>query len=170
MYRADAKLTPTDTAANQLSQSPENSLIDPTEDRLTDLDPLLQSLDSSQTDSEDNFLDISLPELPVEMEPVQLMNQLLTHLTTKPLTDIHPVPFSGTAAENILDWLKNFNRIATHNVWNDQKQLQVIPVYLKEAALNFCRSLPDETKADIDLLKTAICNRYHTQDRLYNIV
>ena len=170
MYRAGAKLTPTDTAANQLSQSPENSLIDPTEDRLTDLDPLLQSLDSSQTDSEDNFLDISLPELPVEMEPVQLMNQLLTHLTTKPLTDIHPVPFSGTAAENILDWLKNFNRIATHNVWNDQKQLQVIPVYLKETALNFCRSLPDETKADIDLLKTAICNRYHTQDRLYNIV
>ena len=83
IYRADTvvqlpKLTPINTAANQLSQSPEHSLIDPTEDRLTGLDPLSQSLDSSQTDSEDNSLNISLPEIPMEIEPVQLMNQLLT--------------------------------------------------------------------------------------------
>ena len=51
--------------------------------------------------------------------------------STKPSTEIHPAPFAGTAAENVLDWLESFNRIATHNVWNDQKQLQVIPVYLK---------------------------------------
>ena len=46
-YRADTvvhlpKLTPIDTAAKQLSQSPEDSLIGPTEDRLS------QSLDSSR--------------------------------------------------------------------------------------------------------------------------
>ena len=52
---------------------------------------------------------------------MKLMNQLLTELTTKPSTEIHPVAFVGTAAENILDWLESFNRIATHNVWNDQK-------------------------------------------------
>ena len=166
-YRADTvvqlpKLTPIDTAANQLSQFPKDSLIDPTEDRLTDLDPLSQSLDSSQTHSEENSLDISLPELPVEMEPVQLMNQLLMQLTTNPSTEIHPVPFAGTAAENILDWLKNFNQLATHNVWNDQKQLQVIPVYLKDAALKFYCSLPNQTKANIDILKAAIHIRYHT--------
>ena len=50
------------------------------------------------------------------MEPVQLMNQLLTQLTTKPSTQIHPTPFTGTAADNILDWLENFDRIAAHNV------------------------------------------------------
>ena len=52
---------------------------------------------------------------------------------------------------------------------NDQKQLQVIPVYLKDTALNFYRSLPDQTKADINLLKVALGDRYHTQDRLYGM-
>ena len=72
------------------------------------------------TDSvEDSFADTSLPEIPMEMEPVQLMTQLLTQLTTKPSVEIHPIPFAGTVAENVLDWLESFNRIATHNVWND---------------------------------------------------
>ena len=105
----------------------------------------------------------------MEMEPVQLMNQLLTQLTTNPSTEIHPTPFAGTAADNILDWLENFDRIAVQNVWNDQKQLQVIPVYLKDTALNFYRSLPDQTKTNINLLKAALRDRYHTQDRLYDI-
>ena len=55
------------------------------------------------------------------MEPVQLMNQLLTQLTTKPSTKVHPTPFTGTTADNILDWIENFDGIAAHNVWNDQK-------------------------------------------------
>ena len=103
------------------------------------------------------------------MEPVQLMNKLLTQLTTKPSTEIHPTPLTGTTTNNILDWIKNFDRIAAHNVWNDPKQLQVIPVYLKDAALNFYRSLPEQTKTDINLLKAALRDRYHTQDRLYDM-
>ena len=75
------------------------------------------------------------------MEPVQLMNQLLTQHTMKPSTEIHPAHFAGTTAENVLNWLESFNWIAIHNVWNDQKQLQVIPVYVKDTALNFYRSL-----------------------------
>ena len=77
------------------------------------------------------------------MEPVQLMIQLLTQLTTKPLIEIQPTPFTGNATDNILDWLENFDRIAAHNIWNNHKQLQVIPVYLKDTTLNFYRSLPD---------------------------
>ena len=103
------------------------------------------------------------------MEPVQLMNQLLTQLTTKPSTEIIPTLFTGTAADNILDWLENFDRIAAHNVWNDQKQLQVIPVSVKDTALNFYGSFPDQTKTDINLLKAALRDRYHTQDRLYDM-
>ena len=94
----------------------------------------------------------------MEMEPVQLMNQLLMQLTTKPSTEIHPTPFTGTAA--VLDWLENFDQIAAHNVWNDQKQLQGIPVYLKDTALNFYRSLPDQTKTDINLLKATLQGHY----------
>ena len=61
---------------------------------------------------------------------------------------------------------KNFNRIAAHNAWNDQKQLQVIPVYLKDTALNFYHSLLDQAKTDINLLKANLRDRYHTQDQL----
>ena len=82
-----------------------------------------------------------LLEFPIEMEPVQLMNQLLTQFTTKPSAEIHPIHFTGTNPDNFLDWIENFDDIAAHNVWNDQKQLQVIPVYLKITALNFYRSL-----------------------------
>lgn len=71
------------------------------------------------------------PEISIEVEPVQLMHQLLMQLTTKPPTKIHPTLFVGTALENILDWLESFNQITTHNVWNHQKQLQVIPAYLR---------------------------------------
>ena len=97
------------------------------------------------------------------------MNQLLKKLTTKSSTEIHLTPFTETAADTILDWLKNFGRIAAHNVWNDQKQLQIIPVYLKDTALNFYSSMPDQTKTDIKLLKAALQGRYHTQDWLHNM-
>ena len=116
------QFAPINPAADQSSQFPEDPLVDLKEDRLS------QPLDSSRPDSEDNSLDTSLSDIPVEMEPVQLMNQLLTQLTAKPLAEIHPAPFTGTAVDNIFDWLENFDHIAAHNVWNDQKQLQVIPV------------------------------------------
>ena len=161
--------TPFDATVTRHPQSPADSLVDSTQDRFTNRDQLSQSLDASRTDSSDNSLDTSLPELPMEIEPVQLMNQLLTQLTTKPSTEIHPTSFRGTTADNILDWIENFDRIAAHNVWNDQKQLQVIPVYLKDTALNFYRSLPEQTKTDINLLKAALRDRYHTHDRLYDM-
>ena len=76
--------TPFDRTVNHHPHSPTDSLVDSAQDRLTGRDQLSQSLGSSRTDSSDNSLDISLPELPKEMEPVQLMNQLLTQLTMKP--------------------------------------------------------------------------------------
>ena len=103
------------------------------------------------------------------MEPVQLMNQLLTQLKTKSSTDIQPTPFTGTAADNILNWLNNFDHITAHNVWDDQKQLQVITVCLNDTALNFYRKLPDQTKTDINLLKAALRDRYHAHERLYDM-
>ena len=104
----------------------------------------------------------------MEMEPVQLMNQL-AQLTTKSSTEIHATLFMGTAANNMLDCIKNFDHIAAHNVWNNQKELQVIHVYLTDIALNFYCSLPEQTKTDINLLKAALRDRYHMQDRLYDM-
>ena len=73
------------------------------------------------------------------------------------------------AAENVLDWLESFSRIVTHNLWNDKKQLQVIPVYIKDTALNLYRSLSDHTKSDVDLLKNALRDCCHSQDRRYDM-
>ena len=161
--------TPFDTTVNRHSQSPADSLVDSAQDRLTDRDQLSQLLDTSRTDISDNSLDILLSELPIKMEPVQLINQLLTQLTTKPSTEIYPTPFTGTTANNISDGIENFDHIAAQSVWNDRKQLQIVPVYLKDTALNFYCSLPEQTKADINLLKDALRDHYHPQDRLYDM-
>ena len=39
------------------------------------------------------------PELPIEMEPVQLMNEILTELTTKPSTEIQTYNSAATFAK-----------------------------------------------------------------------
>ena len=82
--RPFATAYPFDTTVNHDSQSPADSLVDSAQDRLTDCDQLSQSLDTSRTDSSDNSLDILLPELLIETEPVQLMNELLIQLTRIP--------------------------------------------------------------------------------------
>ena len=150
-----------DTIVNCHPLSPTDSLTDSAQNCVLDCDKLPQLFDSSQTDSSDKSLDTSLPELLIEIETVQLMHQLLTQLKMKPSTIIHPIPFAGTVIDNILGRLENFDSIAAHNVWNDQKQLQVIPVYLKDTTWNFYSSLADQTKTDINLLKAGLCDRYH---------
>ena len=85
--------TPVVTATNnnQLSQSSEDSVLDSEEDNFTNQNQLLQSLEDIRMDSEkDNYVETSLPEIPIEMEPVQVINQLLKQLTTKPSNKIYP--------------------------------------------------------------------------------
>ena len=65
---------PFDTTVNRHLQSPTDFLVDSAQGHLTGRDQLSQLLDSSRTDLSNNSLDISLPELSIEMEPVQLMN------------------------------------------------------------------------------------------------
>ena len=104
------------------------------------------------------------------MESLQLMNQLLTQLIIdSSLAEIHPSPFAGAAAENVLDWLESFKENATHNLWDDQEKLQVIPVYLNNTNLNFYCFLPEEIKGNIELLEAVLWDLYHTQDSLYNM-
>ena len=47
--------------------------------------------------------------------------------------------------------------------------MQIIPVYLKDTALNFYSSLPEQTETDINILKAALQDGFHTQDQLYNV-
>ena len=47
--------------------------------------------------------------------------------------------------------------------------MQIIPVYLKDTALNFYSSLPEQTETDINILKAALQDGFHKQDQLYNV-
>lgn len=79
------------TNNNQLSQSPEDSVRDSEEDNFTNQNQLLQPLENIRMDSEkDKYAETSFPETPMEMEPAQLINQLLKQLTTKPSNKIYP--------------------------------------------------------------------------------
>src|ERR1043165_1251442 len=51
-----------------------------------------------------------------------------------PLTIAKPTFFLGKPEEDAQEWIENFENIAIANGWDDNKKLQVIPVYLLETA------------------------------------
>ena len=51
-----------------------------------------------------------------------------------PSTIAKPTLFLGKLKEDAQEWIENFENIATANSWNDNKKLQVIPVYLLQIA------------------------------------
>ena len=111
-------------------------------------------------------------QLPGEMEngnQMEVINRLLETLTAKPNSDFQPTTYNGKDSENIQEWIESFNRIAAHNVWNACKQVEVISLYLKKAALTYYRSLNEETKHDADALKAALNNRFHTPEKQYTL-
>ena len=48
-------------------------------------------------------------------------------------------------------------------------KLQVIPGYLNNVALKYYRFLLGQTKGNIEFLKTALWDRYHTWDHPYDM-
>ena len=45
-----------------------------------------------------------------------------------------PSDFNGRKEEDAEEWIEHFGRIAAANNWNDQRKLEIIPIYLKGAA------------------------------------
>jgi hypothetical protein len=50
------------------------------------------------------------------------------------LTIAKPTLFLGKPEEDAQEWIENFENIAIANGWDDNKKLQVIPVYLLQTA------------------------------------
>lgn len=65
---------------------------------------------------------------------MEVLNKLLRLITTKPNLDLHPITFAGIDPKNIQEWFKNFNRTAAHNLWDKQKYVEVILLYINKAA------------------------------------
>ena len=66
---------------------------------------------------------------------MEVLNRLLGALTAKRNLELHPTTFAENDSKNIQEWIKNFKRIATHSQLDEQKQHDVIPLYLKKAAI-----------------------------------
>ena len=45
-----------------------------------------------------------------------------------------PTDFHGKRSEDAEEWLDRFIRIALANNWTDVRKLQIVPIYLKDAA------------------------------------
>jgi hypothetical protein len=62
-----------------------------------------------------------------------------------PSTIAKPTLFLGKPKEDAQEWIENFENIAIANSWDDNKKLQVIPVYLLQTAKKWL----DENRATI---------------------
>ena len=88
--------------------------------------------------------------------------QLLQELADKPTTNIQPSIFTGAEGEDILSWLNKFELIAANSNWNDEKQGRSVPMYLDKSELIYYNSLPEQTKANQQLVKQTLRIQYHS--------
>ena len=65
---------------------------------------------------------------------MEVLNKVLRLINTKPNLDLHPITFAGIDPKNIQEWFKNFNRTAAYNLWDKQKYVEVILLYINKAA------------------------------------
>ena len=54
---------------------------------------------------------------------------------------------------DIVSWFRQFECCSTANAWNEEKQLQVLPAFLRGPAAAYFHALPDEVKGSYRNLK-----------------
>ena len=94
---------------------------------------------------------------------MEVLNKLLRGITAKPNLDLHPITFAGIDSKNIQEWFKKFNRTAAQNLWDKQKHVEVILLYINKAASSYYRGLNKETKRDVDALKKFLIKKFILQ-------
>src|SRR5688572_23846046 len=51
-----------------------------------------------------------------------------------PLDVMHHTDFHGRRDEDPHEWLSSFRKVAEVNNWQDARKLEIVPIYLKDAA------------------------------------
>src|SRR5678815_2595736 len=79
--------------------------------------------------------------------PNQPLNQATPQVVYMPgpSTIAKPTLFLGKPKEDVQEWIENFENIAIANGWDNNKKLQVIPVYLLQTVKRWL----DENRANI---------------------
>lgn len=76
-----------------------------------------------------------------------------------------PELFSGEGKAHWDDWIDHFERIADVNEWDEAKKKKWLPARLTGRAATVYKRLPAATKADLDLTKEALEERFEPASR-----
>ena len=75
----------------------------------------------------------------------------------------------GETIENILDWVKQFTRISSYNLWTAQQQANVLPLYLTKSALIFYNSLSNAVRSSAQQVLDALTKQFHSLDMQWTL-
>ena len=114
-----------------------------------------------------NFQEAILQQMQQQQQNQQMLAELMNRVDRpqRPVTEVTPPIFSGKEKECVIDWLSKFNRISAHNGWDDEKELNALPIYLSNGALVYYNSLDDHIKENAVLIKQALRDYYDNQNR-----
>ena len=77
---------------------------------------------------------------------------------------IKPESFLATSGESWMVWMRKFKSIAALNKWSSERQVQILPVYLKGLAEETCYSLTTEQTATWTAVERALKDRFHPKE------
>jgi len=72
---------------------------------------------------------------------------------TQQRTAVQPPTFSGRTDEDVMSFIRNFDRVARANGWNDNTKLGQLPCYLKDAALSWYETMEDAITTYAEIIR-----------------
>ena len=106
---------------------------------------------------------------PTEREVDTDLRSLIKALALKPASELHPTKFGSAETENILDWAKEFKRIALYNGWTDQQAAVTLPLSLTKSALIFYEGLNDSVKCNIEKVLEKLEKEFHSVSKQWTL-
>ena len=126
-----------------------------------------ESFDTCNQSMCDQEEDHERDEIP-EMNPDNLLQELVETIVNRPTSEIQPTKFSGNAEEDIHAWIRSFDRIATVNLWKADKKIQALPLYLTGQALVFFESLNDNLKQNYQQVSAELIKYFNSANVSWN--
>ncbi|MES9884656.1 MAG: hypothetical protein ABW185_27750 [Sedimenticola sp.] len=77
-----------------------------------------------------------------------------------PSPNIKPTPFKGSATDDWVIWLRNYNQIAMLNKWSEEYKLARLATVLESDANSKYWECSDDERSDWDSMVTALTNKF----------
>lgn len=73
---------------------------------------------------------------------------------------VKPTIFYGNLDDDIDSWIKNFNRIARANNWNEERKKNILPAFLRDRAADYFESLDESVTECFNEICKALKERF----------